>query len=140
MTVSIKFPNSKTIKITFKQTVSAKKAQDQGLRLFQMNIPHYNIKQEIFYNIKTCFKCYKIETHFTNQCTKPKELTICSGYSEGYTWKDCKTSSLRQISFHSSDATLEYSIYDCRPQYQAHYTMTQLSKQTRQTNTQIHTK
>ena len=52
-----KFPNSKTIKITFNDTSLPKKALTNGLRLFSMSLPAHSIKQEIFYNITTCFRC-----------------------------------------------------------------------------------
>lgn len=86
-----KFPNSHTLKITFKQTAMAKKAQNDGIRAFQMSIPHHKIKQEIFYSINTCFRCYLMEDHNTNQCPKPKDYKVCSECSEqGHMWRDCK--------------------------------------------------
>lgn len=87
-----KFPNSKTIKITFSQTSLAKKAQNTGLRMFQMSIPSHSIKQEKFYNIQTCFRCYAIEDHFSNQCNQSPDFKICSECAEtGHTWKECKS-------------------------------------------------
>lgn len=67
-----KFPNSKTINITFQQASLAKKVQADGLRCFYMSIPPHDIKQEIFYNITTCYKCYKIKDHVTKIAPKKK--------------------------------------------------------------------
>ena len=52
-----KFPNFKTIKITFNETSIPKKPQTNGLRLFSMSLPAHSIRQEIFYKIATCFRC-----------------------------------------------------------------------------------
>lgn len=57
-------PRSKMLKITFNTTNTAKKASEQGLRLYSMSIPSYQIEQDKFIEIKTCFRCYKIEDHF----------------------------------------------------------------------------
>lgn len=77
-----KFPNSKNIKITFAQSTLAIKAKQQGIKMFSMSIAPHQIKQEEFYTIKTCFKCYAIEHHTTNQCTKNKDFLICSECAE----------------------------------------------------------
>ena len=55
-----------------------------------MSIPGHNIKQEIFYNLTTCFRCYKVEDHLTNQCIKPQDYKVCSECScnEHY-WREC---------------------------------------------------
>ena len=85
-----KFPNSKTIKITFTQAIFAQKSIENGLKLFSVKIPHYQIQQEKFYLIQTCFKCYEIETHLTKDCSKNRDYKIYSECAEeGHTWKDC---------------------------------------------------
>lgn len=85
-----KFPNSKTLKITFTQAILASKAQEHGLKLLQMKIPKHQINQEKYYNIKMCFRCYKLDDHFTNTCPMTTDYKICSECSqEGHTWKEC---------------------------------------------------
>ncbi len=102
-----KFPNSRTLKITFKETSYAKKAQTDGLRLFQMSIPHYNIKQEVFYNITTCFRCYELEDHFTNQCKKPTDYKICSECSStSHTWRECLSLNKKCLNCQGAHRTL----------------------------------
>ena len=89
-----KFPASKTIKITFNQAALAKKTIEKGLLLFSMSIPSHQIQQEVYYNIKMCMRCYILEDHNTNQCTKEKEYKICSECAEiGHTWRECPNES-----------------------------------------------
>ncbi|MPC69443.1 hypothetical protein E2C01_063668 [Portunus trituberculatus] len=85
-----KFPNSKTIKITFTQAVYAQKSKEHGLKLFSMKIPHHQIQQEKFYHIQTCYRCYEIEAHLTKDCHKNEDYKICSECAEeGHTWRNC---------------------------------------------------
>lgn len=102
-----KFPNSKTIKITFSQAIYASKATEHGLKLFSMKIPHYQIQQDKFYHIQTCFRCYMIESHTTKDCTKHKEYKICSECAEeGHTWKSCNKESKQCINCGENHRTL----------------------------------
>ena len=59
-----KFPRGRIIKVTFNETATAKKAQEKGLLAFCMRIPGYNIEQNKYLNITTCFRCYAMEDHF----------------------------------------------------------------------------
>lgn len=86
MEETFKFPKSNTIKITFQQTTTTEKTVNSGLLMFSMFIPTTQIKQEEFINITTCLRCYELEKHYTNQCTKPKDYKICSECrAEGHT-------------------------------------------------------
>lgn len=68
----------------------AKKAQEVGLKLYSIRIPGYNIQQDKFYEITTCFKCYKLEDHYTNQCPKGDSYNLCSECGEeGHIWREC---------------------------------------------------
>ena len=85
-----KFPKARIIKITFKTAKIATKATEQGLLLFHMRVPHYQIKKEEFIPI-TCMKCYEMESHFTNKCPKDRSYKVCSECgSEDHTWNECK--------------------------------------------------
>lgn len=44
----MKFPKSRTLKTTLKKTQIAKKATEQGLLMFAMRTPEYQVKQEKF--------------------------------------------------------------------------------------------
>ena len=103
-----KFPNVKIIKITFKQSNFVKKAQQDGLKMFMMSIPSYQaIKQEIYYNVKICFRCYALEDHNTNQCDKSQEYKICSECAEyGHIWKDCSKNIFKCINCSGDHRTL----------------------------------
>lgn len=86
-----KFPNSNTLKITFDETSKALKAQETGLLLFSMRIPKYDVQQAQFHSILTCFRCYAMEDHTTNNCHKAKEYKVCSECSQvGHIWRDCR--------------------------------------------------
>ena len=52
-----KFPKSKIIKITFKNTANSKKASTYGLLAFNMRIPKHNIEIEDFVIINICYRC-----------------------------------------------------------------------------------
>lgn len=47
-----------------------------------MKIPLHQIKTEEFVPVKTYMRCYAHEDHFTNQCSKPRDLK--SGPSAGH--------------------------------------------------------
>ena len=84
-----------------------KKAQQDGLKMFMMSIPSYAIKQEIYYNVKTCFRCYALEDHNTNQCDKSQEYKICSECAEyGHIWKDCSKNIFKCINCSGDHRTL----------------------------------
>lgn len=75
-----KSPRSNTLKITFQQINTAKKALTNGVLMFAMSVPPNQIKQEIY--IITCMKCYQIEDHYTSQGNKPRDHKICSECGE----------------------------------------------------------
>ena len=102
-----KFPNSKNIKVTFTQAIYATEAQDKGLKLFSMKIPYYQIKQEKFYNIQICYRCYKTEDHPTKNCPQNQDYKICSECSErGHTWKQCNKEMKKCINCEGNHRTL----------------------------------
>lgn len=85
-----KIPRTKIIKITFNNTNIAKKVAENGLKMFSMSIPQHQIEQDPFINIKSCMKCYEIETHHTSECPRSPTYKICSECAEeGHTWKEC---------------------------------------------------
>lgn len=63
-----KFPNSNTLKITFEETAKAIKAQEHGIKMFSMRIPHFNVEQDTVFNLMTFMKCYQTENHSTRNC------------------------------------------------------------------------
>ncbi len=78
----IKFPNSNTLKITFNQTVQARKCREKCLLAFNLSITPHDIKQETYIYITCCMKCYALESHTTSECRKGKEYKVCSKCSQ----------------------------------------------------------
>lgn len=88
-----KFPRGNIMKVTFEETNRAKKAQEQGLKLFSMKIPNYDIRQDEYINILTCMRCYQMEDHSTAQCELDKSYKMCSECgSTAHIWRECSAS------------------------------------------------
>lgn len=104
-----KFPRSKIIKITFAQATSATKACEQGLKMFQMRVSHYNIKKEEYIPIQVCYRCYKIEDHPTHLCPQDKNFTACSECaSTQHTWSQCPSQTKRCLNCGEEHRTLAF--------------------------------
>ena len=73
-----KFPDMNIIKISFDETSKALKALECGLKMFNLKVPNYEIKQDKYISILTCFRCYKMEDHPSSQCNKNRDYKICS--------------------------------------------------------------
>ena len=58
----IKLPNARrVIKIVTPNTVVANKVLENGLILFNIKIPTFNINREKYEHVNACMKCYKLE-------------------------------------------------------------------------------
>ena len=102
-----KFTRGRGLKITFTDTIVAKKAQEKGLLLYSMRIPSYNIIQDRYLSINTCLRCYKLEDHYTANCPKTRDYKICSDCSEeGHTWKECDGRPKRCINCEGNHSTM----------------------------------
>ena len=67
----------------------ADKVLEKGLLLFHMFVTADQITREEFFNVQTCFRCYKCESHTTKDCGET--VTRCSEYAEeGHRWMECK--------------------------------------------------
>lgn len=102
-----KFPKNNMIKISFKETTSAKRATEKGLLGIHMSIPYNNIKMEEYVAVNICMKCYKMEAHSSKQCPKDKEFKIsfeCG--SQNHIWKDCKSNTKKCINCEGLHMTL----------------------------------
>lgn len=111
---SYKFPpsnrNTYLIKIEFEDASMAAKAEEHGLRLFNMSIAGHQIKREKYTQLKTCMRCYKIEDHTTAQCPKPHDYKVCSECaSHEHTWRQCKSQKKRCINCEQEHRTLAMS-------------------------------
>lgn len=78
------------LKIECGDTQMARKVLDQGLLAFGMFIPPYNIKEEEYIPLQTCFQCYKFEQHTTKTCPdkNQQKCSECAGLD--HRWEACK--------------------------------------------------
>lgn len=105
-----KFPNSKTIKVTFNSQDLVRRALSQGIYLFGLSISPANMSQEEFINILTCFKCYKWNDHATSNCKKDASFVVCSLCSSNqHTYKECQSQVRKCINCSGSHSTISYS-------------------------------
>lgn len=106
---TFKFPNARIVKITFRSSAIATKAKEQGLLLFNMKVPEYNIKKEEYTEITTCMKCYKLDHHYTNKCPEDTNFKVCSECgSKDHTWRDCSGTEKKCINCNGQHRTLSY--------------------------------
>lgn len=105
-----KFPNNAPImKITFQETPPAQKCLEAGLRMFNLRIPAYNIKQEEYIPIQTCMRCYGLEKHNTPDCPKDRTYQVCSECAtEGHNWQTCKSSAKKCLNCGGDHRTLAH--------------------------------
>lgn len=103
------FEGKPMMKITFLQTAPALKSQTEGLKMFNMRIPPHQIKEQEFFPINTCMRCYAIDEHVTNKCPKPKEHTVCSECgSQEHKFFDCKNTTKQCLNCSGNHRTLAY--------------------------------
>lgn len=104
-----KFPNKNIVKIQFSNTISAKKACENGILGFQMSLPEHTIKIEDYIPITTCMRCYKIEDHYTSDCKKDKSYKVCSECaSPDHTWRECKSDLKKCVNCGGNHRTLAF--------------------------------
>lgn len=104
-----KFPHNAIVKISFSQTAPAQKCIDQGIKMYNMRIPQHQIKEQDYTPVTTCMRCYALDSHYTNQCPKPKEYTICSECgSEEHKWFDCSSGRKQCVNCSGPHRTLAY--------------------------------
>lgn len=71
-----------------------------------MRAPSYDIKQDTYYNINTCYKCNKMVERLTSQCTAdPNHSVFGMRYGRSH-WKDCKSKKMCCINCQSDHSTL----------------------------------
>ena len=96
-----KFRNSNTIKITFLDSDMAEKATEFGLLMFRMSIPPFQIHQEEYFELLTCYRCYAVEDHATKLCPKTSTYQVCSNCAEkGHQHWECKSKDRKCLNCH----------------------------------------
>ena len=85
-----KFPRSNTIKITFRSSDMAKKAMEDGLLMFGLTIPSYQMRMETYVPLIACNRCNEVEGHTTANCPKDATYKRCSECaSMGHIFREC---------------------------------------------------
>ena len=66
-----KFPNSKTMKITFANHSMAESCLVNGIKLFMLHISSFDIQREEYVEVKTCNKYFSLNSNFNSfrSCT-----------------------------------------------------------------------
>ena len=101
------FPNSNTIKITFSQSITAKKCTERGFLVFNMTVSNYDIKQELYIPVRCCMKCFTLEDHATRDCKKGSEYKLCSECAqESHVWHQCKEQNKRCVNCNENQSTM----------------------------------
>lgn len=104
-----KFHGKPIIKIIFKQINAARKAQEAGIRLYNMSIPPHQIEEEEYFPITMCMRCYSLDSHYTNQCKKNKEYQVCSECGDqGHKWFACTSENKTCLNCGGNHRTLAY--------------------------------
>lgn len=113
-----KFPNKNIIKIQFRQSLVAKKATEKKMLCFRMSISSYSLYTEEYIPITICMKCYELDTHITNKCSKGKEYQICSECSsQRHTWRECSSTIKICINCQGNHRTLAYKCPEKRSEW-----------------------
>ena len=72
-----KFPKSQSMKLSLRTSQMATSIIDNGLYMFYLSIPKYDIKKDIYVRLINCYNCYAIHDHHTNECPQGNK-TLCS--------------------------------------------------------------
>lgn len=84
------------IKVVCDSVETADQILTNGLLAFNTRITQHQCEREVFTYLQTCFRCYKIESHNTNECKQ--DFVICSECGErGHTFKACTSSNKKCI-------------------------------------------
>jgi len=104
-----KFPNAKSLKLTFLTLEMASRVINKGLKMFHYSVPPSNVERDIFIKLDTCFKCYEVDSHLIAECPKAADYKICSECSSTeHTFKFCKAGSKKCINCNGIHSTLAF--------------------------------
>jgi hypothetical protein len=95
-------------KIEFVETEMANYAIQNGILSFNVKISPSQIQKEEYIDILMCFRCYKLETHSTNNCPTP-DLVICSECSGSHDYRDCQATVKKCINCKGDHRTMAMS-------------------------------
>jgi len=85
-----KFPNAKTIKITFTTQSMAIRCIENGIHILNLHVPPRNITIDSFIEVRACYRCYKLDDHISTTCDKNSDYLICSVCAGlGHNFRNC---------------------------------------------------
>ena len=87
-----KFPNSKNVKLTFSNQHMAALVVQRGIKIFNLHIGCADMQREEFIDVQQCFRCFCLNEHKTEDCSKPPDYLVCSKCSSlGHGYRDCRS-------------------------------------------------
>ena len=105
-----KFPNSNIVKITFTKYEMAEKCLKDGIKMFLLFLPPSNVYRDEFVEVKTCYKCYKLNDHLTYECPEDSNFIVCSKCAIlGHNFKECSADFKRCLNCNQPHPTLSFS-------------------------------
>ena len=105
----MKFPNSRTIKVNYKNQKMVDNCMEKGVKLFFYHVSPSDIKKDNFIKILTCFKCYKIDDHLKHNCPNEDSFRVCSECSSSdHTYTNCTSVTKKCINCEGAHSTLAY--------------------------------
>lgn len=105
-----KFPNSKTLKVTFTRVDMVDAAINRGLYMFNLSISHFNIERDNYVHLLVCYRCYQWNDHVAANCKKDISYKVCSiCSSEHHTYKECDNNVKKCINCRGDHSTLSFT-------------------------------
>ena len=93
-----KFHNLPFLKITFDCINMKGTCFKLGLNFRHLHIPDHLFENERFKEVKYCYRCYSVNTHRANKCSKPPDYKICSECSAtDHIWSNCTSEVVKCI-------------------------------------------
>ena len=87
-----KLQNLPFLRMTFDSIDVRNKCLKLGFNFRHLHIPDHQFENERFKEIKYCYRCYAMNTHIANKCSKPPNYEICSKCSStDHIWSNCNS-------------------------------------------------
>ena len=93
-----KFQNLPFLKITFDSINISNNCLKFGLNFRHLHIPDHQFEKEHFKEIKYCYRCYAMNSHLANKCSRPPDYKICSKCSStDHIWRNCTSATTKCV-------------------------------------------
>lgn len=84
-----------------------KKVKESNIHMFTMSVAALQIHEELYTPLISCYCCYAVEEHVTNQCPALLTYTVCSEcVSKEHTFHDCKAVEMKCL-----NCELEHNVH-----------------------------